>query len=583
MSSAVPTLTSSSDTSASPPLKKDSDDLIQIHAQISSYWKLGIPHVLVTGFFSLLFMYLSYQPLFHTDLWGHVAYGQWILQHQKLPIEDPYVQQARGVPMIASAWLGQVILAKAHQLGGPEGISALFTAVVWSTYALLALFFYRSSRQLGAAMFGMGVAFFLVWSRHATVRPEMFATLSFVILIGVFCELDRRRRDNDKAGIQSTFLGVQFESSVALIVFLTFLFWANSHGSFLVGSVILGCQTLGSVLDSAWRKRSLVSTLCDWSVHRWLILFELSIIATLINPYGMDQILNALEFSSNPNLPDVLEWKKLEFFHPEGIQMCLSWIMLMFVFRYSRESFSVSDILILGILSFATIKNVRMIGWYGFGFAYVVLPHWAELGRTIGAALASQSWVMTPGFSMRMAHRSHMMSIFCVFLAWCGFALSHAASPILGGETRSKESVYSKETPLGVSRFLRQHPPSRPILNPQWWGDWLAWDGPPGLPVFMTTNAVHLAPQRYWRDYMGLVAARDGWQKMLGKYNIETIVVHKSDQPKLDVEVRNLKDWTLVYEDGLAVIVSRDVTLLESHRTTQKLHSRRSPVLPQRH
>ena len=43
-------------------------------------------------------------------------------------------------------------------------------------------------------------------------------------------------------------------------------------------------------------------------------------------------------------------------------------------------------------------------------------------------------------------------------------------------------------------------------------------------------------------------------------------MIHKSDQATMDVEVRNLKDWKLVYEDDLAVIVTRDEAMLKSLR-----------------
>jgi hypothetical protein len=141
---------------------------IVLEPKISEKWKLGYLQLAIVAYFSLFFVYLSLQPLFHTDLWGHVAYGEWILEHRTLPTEDPYVEYARGVPVIASAWLSQVILALAYQFGGAEGISALFTVIVWFTYVLLACAYWWKSRQVATAMVTMWLAFFLVWSRHAT-------------------------------------------------------------------------------------------------------------------------------------------------------------------------------------------------------------------------------------------------------------------------------------------------------------------------------------------------------------------------------------------------------------------------------
>ncbi len=541
------------------------DDVLQLHPILSEKWALGYANVAITVYFSLFFMYLSYQPLFHTDLWGHVAYGDWMLKHRALPTEDPFVGYAQGVPAIASAWLGQVILGGAQMLGGPEWISHLFTVIVWTTYVLLVGAFYWKCRQLGTAMLGMWLAFFLVWSRHATVRPEMFGTLSFVILLGVFCWLDRRRDDCEVTGVpeKSSWLG---EITLATVVCLTFAFWANTHGSFMVGIVMLGCQAAGRLIEVAWKTRDVVQVLSDRRFHRWLLLTELAVVASLINPYGMDQILNALQFSKNPNLPDVMEWKKLEFVMAEGVQMSLSWVLMLVLFRLSKQPIRPDEVLMLAVLTYTTVVNVRMIGWYGFIFAYAMLPHLAEMSRRVMSWLHSQSGLVSDELWLKLGKRSHIISLFCVLVAWYGFALSHLATPLLGGEPRKPDRLYSSKTPRGVTAFLRKYPPRGQIFNPQWWGDWLAWDGPPGLKVFMTTNAVHLAPHRYWKDYMGLASANTGWQQQVNKYNIETFIIHKSDQVTMDAEVRNLKDWKLVYEDDLAVIVTRDESMLKPIR-----------------
>ena len=542
-----------------------SEPVLKLEPILSQQWALGYANVAETAYFALFFMYLSFQPLYHTDLWGHVAYGNWIIQHRSLPTEDPFVGYARGVPVIASAWLGQVILAGTQRVGGPEWISHLYTIVVWLSYVLLAGAFYWKSRQLGTAMLGMGLAFFLVWSRHATVRPQMFGTFSFVLLIGVFAWLDRRRDDAELTGVPETSSWAG-EILLSVFVFSTFLFWANTHGSFLVGIVMLACQAAGRFMEVTWKTRDVVQVLSDRRLHRWLLLTELSVVASLINPYGMDQLLNALEFSKNPNLPDIMEWKKLEFFMPEGVQMCLSWLLMLVLFRFSKQPVRPAEILMLAVLIYTTLANVRMIGWYGFIFAYAMLPHLAEMSRRGMSWIHNQPGLISDEWWLRLQKRSHLISVFCLLVAWYGFALSHLATPLLGGERRKPERLHSAETPRGVTAFLRWHPPQGQIFNPQWWGDWLAWDGPPGLKLFMTTNAVHLAPHRYWKDYMGLSSGSAGWQQQINKYNVETFVIHKSDQATMDVEVRNLKDWRLVYEDDLAVIVTRDESLLKSLR-----------------
>ena len=46
-----------------------------------------------------LFVFLSHRPLWHTDLWGHLAYGRWMWEHGALPATEPFMPLAREVPI----------------------------------------------------------------------------------------------------------------------------------------------------------------------------------------------------------------------------------------------------------------------------------------------------------------------------------------------------------------------------------------------------------------------------------------------------------------------------------------------------
>ena len=68
---------------------------------------LQAPRVLAlwTAVIGLVYLALSYQPLWHTDLWGHLGYGRWIWEHGRLPETEPLMPLAEGMAFIDSAWL----------------------------------------------------------------------------------------------------------------------------------------------------------------------------------------------------------------------------------------------------------------------------------------------------------------------------------------------------------------------------------------------------------------------------------------------------------------------------------------------
>src|SRR5205085_786958 len=92
---------------------------------LSPGWALQPRHLLVTIWFGLFGMMLNYTPLYHTDLWSHVQYGGWILEHQTLPSEDLFQPLSKGMPVQDSAWGAQAIFAQVEAWGGAEALSTL--------------------------------------------------------------------------------------------------------------------------------------------------------------------------------------------------------------------------------------------------------------------------------------------------------------------------------------------------------------------------------------------------------------------------------------------------------------------------
>ena len=149
------------------------------------------------------------------------------------------------------------------------------------------------------------------------------------------------------------------------------------------------------------------------------------------------------------------------------------------------------------------------------------------------------------------------MSLVAALLVWSAFSFSPLSFPVLGGKPRDLRTVHSRQTPLALSRHLNKTPPRNLVFTPQWWGDWLCWSGPPGMQVMMTTN-LHLIPNTVWNDYLRLSAGAPGWEELLDRYNVQTMVVDKELESRLAQAVRRLSGWTITYEDDLAVLVLRD-------------------------
>ncbi len=525
--------------------------------KLPAHWALQGKHLLIIGVFCLLFMHYNYLPLFHSDVWGHVSYGEWIIDHGRLPVNEPFVRLADGVPVVCTAWLGQVVLAVAGRLGDAEWYSHLFAMTAVATSLVLMRTFYLQTGRGGIAALAMVLAWAFGWSRHAVIRPEMFGNLCFALLLWLVVRTDAARARRALNAVDSVPSRLPATWLAWIGVPVLFALWANLHGSFIVGFAVLGCYALGRAIEVAWQTRSVTAVLQDGVFRRWALLTELAVLGTLANPYGFDLLLNTLLFPSHPNLKDVVEWFPLEMVSLEGAPMAASWVLIVVLLRHSRVRVAASDVLLLAVFTLAVCLKVRMVAWYAPVVMVALTPHLADVMRRLAdsAALAGMRRAAQPLFV-----GSFRLTLIAPLFLWVTFAFSPISRPVLGGKPRPAERLYSSDTPLGVTQYLREHPPQGLVAGPQWWGDWLVWDGPQGIDVMMTTNSVHVVPPRVWRDYLAIAQAAPGLERRLNRYRANTIVVCKELQTQLEPTVRRLSGWDIVYEDDVGLVAVRNRT-----------------------
>jgi hypothetical protein len=557
---------------AAPPTKEAFVEPVLIPV-LDARWALTVKHVLITAAFCGLFVFLNHLPLRGTDLWGHLVWGQEILATRALPTHDGMQPLTDGMRVVDLSWLSQVIYATALNRGGPEALVGLFSVVVFATYLLIAQIAFVTTRSgvlttlLTAAALGIG------WNRISTIRPENFATLLFVALLWLLTERRARRDDSiradDTVGDWKLWVGIP----------VIFALWANLHGSFAIGVALLGCCWIGRLLEVAWHERSFAAVFADREGRRLLLWTELAAAAVLVNPYTIDAWLEAIRFSSNSNLRDVLEWNPLQLLGIGGIEIALAGVVTMFVLRHSRRSLSPADVLWLGLFGVAALLQVRMTGWFALVWTVTLAPHIADCVKQIFAAwsgaasghdahdLLSNTAAAAPAAASHEAGeaeevvplpagRSYRYTLCCVVLVWIAFAFSTFSRPLLGGTERTPEELFGKQTPQALTEWLNKNPPQGLVFNPQYWGDWLGFAGPKPPQLFATTN-MHLIPPAVWKDYRRIYESLGGWDNALDRYDVKTLIVDRQLQPQMVRNLRTLTDWILVYEDPQAQVFRR--------------------------
>ncbi|MFG0332119.1 MAG: hypothetical protein ACF8TS_02050, partial [Maioricimonas sp. JB049] len=317
-------------------------DLSVLQDRIPDWMRLSRAAALLTTVLGVVFVLASYHPLWHTDVWGHLSYGRWIWQHGRLPSTEPLLPLCEGVPMVDPAWLAQLLAFGAYSALGVTALQFLFAACITFASALLAGVIWQRTGSVLAAVAGMGAALWANYQQLLVARPQLAGLVAFCAVLAIATSSRHRRSD-------------------LFLVPVIFAIWANLHGSFPVGLVLLGLLFAGRAVDVFRRTRSVRGVLHDRQTRRLLLLTELAAAAVLINPYGFKLYLAVVTISQNPNLQDLIEWDPLTLRMSQGRAAAVISLALVVLYRLSPRRVSAGEVLALVVFGAATLWSSRMI------------------------------------------------------------------------------------------------------------------------------------------------------------------------------------------------------------------------------
>jgi hypothetical protein len=235
--------------------------------------------------------------LLDPDTQWQITVGQWIVDHHAVPHTDVYSFTMRGAPWISTQWLAQVLYAQVYAWFGWTGPVALAAAASAATFALLARYLVRNLSESAALVF-VAVAVALT-APHLLARPHVLALPIMVAWIGgLIVAADRRQAP-----------------SFWLLPLMAL--WANVHGGFVFGLVMIAPIALDAVIQAEANQRTALAA-------RWAVFAALALAAGCCTPYGWESLLASrkiLELGSA--LPLITEWHTADFTTLRPFEICL--------------------------------------------------------------------------------------------------------------------------------------------------------------------------------------------------------------------------------------------------------------------
>jgi hypothetical protein len=256
----------------------------------------SMPWLVAIGVYVLLIA-LGPRLLADPDTYSHVALGRWILDHRAVPTGDPFSQTMRGAHWVAFEWLSEVGYTGAHALGGWAAVAALAAAAAAATFGQLTRSLLREWQPVPTLI--AVLAALVLTSPHILARPHL---LALPLMVGWVAALIRA-------------VDTGRPPPWHMIPLITL--WANLHGSFSFGLVMIGpiaCEALWCVPRSE-----------RWRVARqWMLFAAIALAATCLNPYGPEMILVTLRTAVlGDALSIVTEWRPQDFSRLDAFEIMM--------------------------------------------------------------------------------------------------------------------------------------------------------------------------------------------------------------------------------------------------------------------
>ncbi|HWJ48726.1 MAG TPA: hypothetical protein VNS62_13815, partial [Candidatus Udaeobacter sp.] len=252
---------------------------------------------------SLVFTPLSVKLLGDAGIGWHIRTGQLILETHTIPRIDPFSLQIRK-PWIAWEWLYDVMVGRLELSTGLNG-------VVWFTAVVIAAVFAGMFRLLVARGTSLLTALLLALlamsasTIHFLTRPHV---LSWLFVLAWYWILDSAESAEHARGRPLWLLP------------LLMLIWANVHGGFLLGFVLLGIFWVGSMwtwlrLKESRIEESLEKIAAGKRVRQLTLVGFASAVASLVNPYGWHLHAHIYSYLSNRFFMDHIDEFQSPNFH----------------------------------------------------------------------------------------------------------------------------------------------------------------------------------------------------------------------------------------------------------------------------
>ncbi len=398
--------------------------------------------------FILFGVFIVYSPPKDPDLGWHLRYGQYNFENKTILKNNIFSFTFPNYYWANSYWLSEILMyLPVKILGINVGLTVLGLLLSFYTVYVLVFFYKKISVEIFKISYPyLATILILIFLNDSLVsfRPFFPSTLFFTFLIYVLL----------------------YKQKYIPFLPVVFTFWVNLHADFVLGLLVFGAYVFFLIMRVAIKEGINVKLSSD--VLKTILYYLLSIIVTVINPYGINlhKTLLAEHTLVSTNV-QILEWSSAMFYLPLGHAMfyLIFYVLAFYILYKSKYSLPIWYFLCL-LLFFAL--SVRFV-YFVRVFLLVSYPIWiiqinAFINRIQGflGALATLDLVR----KLRFVYTLFFCVLLSVFLSKVYLSLD------------VKRWSLAYNYPYHEVAYINKHDDIKKVFTKYDWGGYISWFAP---------------------------------------------------------------------------------------------------------
>lgn len=306
------------------------------------------------------------------DLWGHVRYGQELLEDKALPTTATHTFTAEGYRWINHENIAEIVFAVGFEKLGVTGMLVAKCLLGMSIILMMVAVARRQQvRLLTAWVFFMLVATNL--KAFFPMRPQLLSFFCCAIML-LFLEkafFNWRNSDSKEpiaADGSRRFCQVNWAWLIAILPLM--ILWVNAHGGFVAGICILGAMLGGRIIEAVvvdrHRSKSVVFGLAAVGIA--------ALATTVANPYGIGLVQWLAESLGTPR-PEITEWHSPKPHHVVFWPFVILAVVNVASWAFTDRRRDWTKLAILLLVGWQASEHLRHIAFFALLSGFWTLPH----------------------------------------------------------------------------------------------------------------------------------------------------------------------------------------------------------------